>query len=516
MAFPRIPRRWRLRTLMIVVGTCAVGLTAYREYRDRGLLYQILRLRVGNTQARIDAAFGLGLMGSKAWLAVNALTAALDDPDHDVRTQAMYALVRLGSRSSRLLPILAAEIEQHPPMPGLHSEGPLADWFNDPPRGWPLLEGGLRKNDPVEALKLIWPDAALIVRMLRKAMKHPNDSVRNAAREALFAVATWSGPSNPEVAEELIAVLDDDRFDYFHFETRKRAVNALAKLDHAAQARAVERLADDLRDVGSLHDLQDEGSLRPMAASLLLPRLANGADAAVAILRDQVRDHDEIKRAIALILLESFGERGTPAAPTLLQVITERDADRGINPAFPMSWWQSFSAGEANDPSHPRFLELPPVGETSAIALCVRSLRAMGEPVERRSIRELIAVIQDSDQDDLRRRGAIIALGEFGSTAAESALRAASSNDPSREVRDQAVATLRVIAEGRARRRDPPSRRRVSTSTCGRSWTRGCRPPTAHPRNESPPRPSLPPSSRSPRRAPDRDHSGRADFARGR
>jgi HEAT repeat protein len=447
----RIPRRWRLRTLMIVVVICAAGLAAYREYADRGPVYwQLWRLRTGDAWTRSQAAFRIGVLGPRASFAVGALIGALDDPDHDVRTQAMYALVRLGSRSSRMLPVLVAEIEQHPPMPGLCPQMSPTDMFNDPPRGWPLSEGGLSENDPVEALKLTWPDAALIVRRLRKALKDPNDYVRLAAREALFAVATWSGPSSPELAEELIAVVGDYWFnpsnqgfvDHFQFEIRRQAVNALARLDRAAQARAVERLADDLRDVGSLRSIE---------ASLLLPRLANGADAAVAVLRDQVRDDDKIKRAIALILLESFGERAAPAAPTVLQVMTERDADRRISPAFPMGWWDVLSGRGTNDPSLPRFLSPLPVGETSASSLCVRALKAMGEPVERRAIRELIGVLQDPDRDDDRKRGAITALGEFGSEAAEPALRAAM-KDPSRSVRDNASAALRAIVEDRARR----------------------------------------------------------------
>src|SRR5262249_38727675 len=115
MAFPRIPRRWRLRTLMVVVAVCAAGPAGYREYRDRGLFYQILRLRAGPASARIGAAHGLGLMGPRAWLAIDPLTAALDDPDPGVRFQATYALVRLGSRSPRLLPVLVAAIEHAPP-----------------------------------------------------------------------------------------------------------------------------------------------------------------------------------------------------------------------------------------------------------------------------------------------------------------------------------------------------------------------------------------------------------------
>jgi HEAT repeat protein len=90
-------------------------------------------------------------------------------------------------------------------------------------------------------------------------------------------------------------------------------------------------------------------------------------------------------------------------------------------------------------------------GETSVVALCVGALKAMGPGVERQAIRDLAAVLQDSAQDDDRKRAAIAALGEFGPGPAESALRAAL-NDPSRRGRDDARAALRAIAENRGRR----------------------------------------------------------------
>jgi HEAT repeat protein len=401
---------------MIVVAVSSLGLAAYREYADRGLFYQIVRLRAGNTQARADAALTLGLMGPGARVASDALINALHDPDPAVRIQATYALVRLGSRSPRLLPVLVAGIEGDPPPRGPRLS--LTAFFVDPPKGWPLSEGSLRQNDPLEALKLVRPDAALVVPMLRKALKDPNDWVRDAAHEVLFAAATWSGPSSPALAEALIAVLADYRIDprhkdfegYRQFEARKRAVEAIAKLNGAARARAVAQLAGDIRDVGSP---------RSYEAALLLPRLEGGTSAAAAVLRDKVRDDDEVRRFIALVLLVSFGEGAEPAAPALMQVIAERDADRRIHLFLQMGWWNWLIGREAHDPSHRRFINSMQLGQTDAIALSVRALRSMGEAVERRSIRELIALVQDPAQDDVRRHGAIIALGEFGPAAAE-------------------------------------------------------------------------------------------------
>jgi HEAT repeat protein len=401
---------------MIVVAASSLGLAAYREYADRGLFYQIVRLRLGPAPARSEAALTLGLMGPGAWVAGDALIGALNDPDPSVRTEAAYALVRIGSRSPRLLPILVAGIEGTPPPRGFSPLLPLTAFLPDPPKGWPLSDAGLYSNDPIEALKRVRPDAAVIVPMLTRALEDPNDWVRRAAREVLFDVATWSGPSSPALADALVAVLADYRIDprrqegYDQFEARKQAVEALARLDRAAQARAVTQLAGDLRDVGSP---------RSYEAALLLPRLDGGAPAAAAVLRDEVRDDDEVKRIIALVLLVSLGEQAAPAAPALLRVIAERDADRDIHLFLQMSWWNSLIGREAHDPSGRRFINSMQLGSTSAVALSVRALESMSEAVQRRAIRELIAMVREPDLDDVRKRGAIIALGEFGPAAAE-------------------------------------------------------------------------------------------------
>jgi hypothetical protein len=42
MAIPRIPRRWRLQTLMIVVGLFAMGLGAYHDSVKCGAVYLLL------------------------------------------------------------------------------------------------------------------------------------------------------------------------------------------------------------------------------------------------------------------------------------------------------------------------------------------------------------------------------------------------------------------------------------------------------------------------------------------
>ena len=416
MAIPRIPRRWRLRTLMAVVAACAVGLVAYR-YVERWPVYrELLRLRRGSAGDRADAALRIGLLGRRASFAAGALESALGDPDRPVRTNAAYSLVRLGSRSPRLLPILAAQFEDTPrPIPGYHPRAPVTWRFLDPPRGSVVSDGGLYDNDPIDALKMIRPEAAAFVPMLEKALKSPDRWVRAAALEALFAVANWSDPSGRELADALLVVLDEHWRDprtqepdaYGPFWDRQRAVQALARLDRAAQERAVAALARDLRDLGSP---------RSFEAALLLPRLEGGTATAASILRDLARGGDETRCRIAMILLEPIGEAAAPLAPDVMRVITGPGADRKINLRGRLDWWESLVGREG--PGFRRFVEGTARGETTAIAPGVRALRAMGASVERRAIPDLIAMVRQPGGDPGRNRRAIIALGEFGPSAA--------------------------------------------------------------------------------------------------
>ncbi len=432
MAIPRTPRLRRLPTLMIVVAACAVGLGADRSPVDR----LIEQLRAGDARDRAQAALRIGLLGPRAAFAVGALDSALDDPDPQVRANAMYSLVRLGSRSPRLLPILAEQIEATPVPQKWHWRRPVTSGLADPPEGCTLSDGGLNYNDPIDALKLIRPDPTAFVPLLRKALKSPRrpeskvelahagqirfpgeclktreDWVRAVALEALFAVAAWSDPSSPEPAGALLAVLADERFDrqsewpeaLGEFRDRQRVADVLAKLDRTAQARAVAQLARDLRGLGSP---------RSYEAALLLPRLRNGRAVARSILLDFLRDGDHIRRGIAMNLLEPIAE--PVDAPAVLRAITAPGADGMVEQRL-LHWWLWLREYQRRPGTIAKIFR----DDTSLIASGVRALKGLGASVERRSVHDLVAMLQEPNGDPDRRRFVILVLGEFGPGAAE-------------------------------------------------------------------------------------------------
>jgi HEAT repeat protein len=232
--------------------------------------------------------------------------------------------------------------------------------------------------------------------------------VRVVALQALHAMATWSDPSSPELAGALLAAMAVDRFDphtekfaaYDEFHERTQTVDALAKLDRAAQERAVAQLAGDLRDLGSPRSYE--------AAALLL-RLPGGNATLVSILLDTLRDGDDLRRRIAMSMLEPIA--GPAEAPAVFRAIITPGADRNV--ALKLIWWESVR------PSQHGLMLCMMDRDTSLIELGVRELKGMGVSVEQRSIHDLIAIVREPDGNLDRRRSAIIALGEFGPAAAE-------------------------------------------------------------------------------------------------
>jgi HEAT repeats len=423
MAIPRILRRWRLRTVMIVVALCAVGLGAYRFWIERGPVYRLIsQLQSGDAQNRRKAAFRIGLLGPRAAFAKDVLDSALDDPDSYVRSNAMYSLVRLGSRSPRLLPILAEQIENTREPDESYPRWPvIADalGFDEfPPKGLALSDGGLYYDDPVNALKMIRPEAKSFLPLLGKPLKSPARWVREAALEALFAVVNWSDPSSPEVVGALLGVLDDYPLDprvvglvaRGQYADRKRVAEALTRLDRLARERAVTLITADLRNVGSP---------RSFEAAVLLRRFDGGTALVVSILRDRIGGGDQIQRRIAMILFEPFGKDGVSAAPDVLRGITDPGADSKVPLGNRLDWWWDVGRGEAWRGEFRHVSLEAPDGRTSAITLGVRALKAMGSQVKHGAIGELIAIVGEPGADLHRRCCASIALGEFGPDAGE-------------------------------------------------------------------------------------------------
>jgi HEAT repeat protein len=421
MKISRIRMRWTIGTLMVVVALCALGLHARRVMIERAPVYRLIRqLQTGNNQARLQAARDIGRIGPKAAFAEGALTGALKDPDPGVCKDALYALIKIGSKSTSLLHALVAEIATPPTRPT-------------------SMIVGFSREDPVSALKTVRPPASVIVPLLKNALNRSDLMVSRRVYPALREVASWSDPSSPELAAALLEGLADPSFDI-----RLSAAQGLARLDHTAREEAVARLTDDFRNLRSP---------RSCEAVLLLREFVFDAQTALAALLDRIRYGDETSRLIGLFLLSQFGEMATPTVPTLIQVMTERDTDRKVLFHLGSLWWRPDNQG--GRPSQvQRLIDDPKTpNQTSVTAMCVRVLGVIGAAAEQQAIHHLIEVLQGTDED--RTRSAIVALGEFGpkSTEAIPALvevarsrSKSKSSEPSPSDRESGTVSLAAIA----------------------------------------------------------------------
>lgn len=383
MKMPRFRMRWTIRALMIAVAFCAVGLLVRRVILERDPVYRMIQqLRHGELVPRIEAAKQLGTMGPKAVMAEEALNAAWNDPEPRVRKEAMDALARIGSRYADPIRPLVAEIEIPPN-----------------PRSYRLI-GIPGSYDAVESLAAIRPSVAVLGFLLRRAMRSPDHEVRQCAIRLLCKAESWTDPSSPALASALVAGLDDPWFDL-----RKQVAETLSHLDRTARKLAVAKLGDELRN---------PFSPRSFEATLLLRMFEPEARAVVPILLGKMRGGI----LIAAFLLGELGPLAAPAAPELIPIMTRSDADRSIQLSL-RNYWNRPDLSGGGAPELARLIADPNApGRCSLISLSVRAIHGMGEAVEQQTIHNLIAILQGTD-DEVPKRGAAAALGEFGPKAAE-------------------------------------------------------------------------------------------------
>jgi HEAT repeat protein/beta-lactamase regulating signal transducer with metallopeptidase domain len=200
---------------------------------------------------------------------VDALVAALDDPDAEVRRTAAHALARL--RDRRALPGLTAALKDESPDVRRAAAGALGD---------------LRDQQAVDGLI--------------GALKDPEPDVRRAAASALGDLR------DPRAVEPLIAALGDEAAD-----VRRAAASALGDL---RDPRAVAPLLTTLQD--------DNPDVRRFAASAL----GDLRDAsAVPGLIGRLKDADTDVRRFAASALGDLRDRR--AVPALVTALSDENAE---------------------------------------------------------------------------------------------------------------------------------------------------------------------------------------------
>ncbi|HEX5440207.1 MAG TPA: HEAT repeat domain-containing protein, partial [Ktedonobacterales bacterium] len=329
-----------------------------------------------------------------------ALHAALDDEDADVRRMAMWSLGELGD--PRVLNQLL--VEQPSQRPG--SQEPARTIANIGSAAVPPLIAALKDQarpayqrvNAARALGLIEDERT--VEPLIAALRDDDEDVRIAAISALGNL------KYARSEEPLLAALDDPSPD-----VRKRAIGVLATMDDDRAFDAVVRF---------IHESEEgEQGYRSVSGILRAMALHHG-ERALPLLREMALDNDPWRWLMATTALSQLG---TPAVPLLLEMARDPRPDRrhtaitGLKHAYRHS----------PDPRIVDFL-FEAIQENSASSasgqMPYQAALALAECGDPRAVKPLLEILQNSARHLMVRSSMVWWLGELGDERTLEALTA--------------------------------------------------------------------------------------------
>jgi HEAT repeat protein len=319
--------------IVVIASLLIAGRTRTPDFRTMDVVALAHQLATGDTSTRRLAAAAMAQLGAKALPAVEAIGAALNDPDLTVCNSAGIALTKMGPAA----------------VPTLINELSVSD-----------LRG---RRSAAAILGLLGADAAVAVTSLITALHDPDEAVVFNSAQALAKIGAPAVPA-------LIGASRDSEPS-----VRLAAVNALGEMGPAAIAAVAairERLDDDCADVcavaavafvGVLHDdvtllaaaLDDERSfVRQQAVSALgdhgpnaviaadgilgllddsdvdvrcqsaiaLGRIKPMSSIAILALIERLNDPSLAVRQTATEALGNYGRHAQSAAPKLFELLT--------------------------------------------------------------------------------------------------------------------------------------------------------------------------------------------------
>lgn len=276
-----------IRFVDLLRGLASLGRAAFPE-GDGGHFNRLGTARIADQvlQAGVvpEAAYSTALLRSTLDLkdldgaAVPSLTAALQSTDPRVRTQAAWALGRIGPEAQPAVPALAKALQ-----------------------------------DPIESVRLsaavtlglVGPGARPAFQALARGLKDPRENMRARSAEAIFRI----GPEAKQAVPVLKSALDSD-----DLHVRGFATWYLGELGPAAGA-AVPDVARALE--------RDDVGVRALAVRTL-GKIGRGDPAAVAALSESLltRDWEERWRAARVL-----GKMGPAAVPALVAALDDADGN---------------------------------------------------------------------------------------------------------------------------------------------------------------------------------------------
>jgi HEAT repeat protein len=380
--------------------------------------------------------------------AIDALNAALKDPDNPVRWSAAVALGRVGSIAKGAVPALIALAADRAGLIEPDSMIVLTSVWEDHPEGNGMVSVGLWPSRgehrlclaAIQALALIGAEAREAVPTLIAALRDGDPLVRLHAAGAIGRI----GPDARAAVPDLLALLRsrDEAIVYPKHAVAPHnskpvalaAAIAIGKVGPEARAAVPELIAILKRpDNASIH----------AAVLRTLGRVGPAAGAAVPVLIEMMINNNP-PASSGLDGSQILGEIGPAAVPALLEVWRDRGHDTKVRQRAAEALAAiGPKAGEAI----PALLEGLDDRDEEIRTAAAKALGQVGNGAEARvAIPGLIKALQD--KDDLVRRDAAAALGTIGpKTDRVVPALIAAMKDPDQEVRSQSADALEAIGE---------------------------------------------------------------------
>jgi HEAT repeat protein len=297
------PRARRLlagmRPLMVLVACGGVFIWVRTAWEDRDIDHSLLReslraLRSGDVTERLSAALELGQLGATASdVAAPALTAALKDPEAEVRVAAAEGLGRVVSAPAEARAAVWALVD------ALHDGDPaVRAAAADALRAVAIVHRGAKRG-PL--------DAGEALDVLTRLLRDSDARVRTAAIRALGPVGQAAAVGPPRA---LAALLDDPSAD-----VRGAAALAIADFDRGLDRlipRLLRLLEQDGRDPRTVY-WEALNRIKPAAIT----------PAIVPALAETLLSRDRDVRCLSITFLAELGPLAQAIVPALIRTMNE-------------------------------------------------------------------------------------------------------------------------------------------------------------------------------------------------
>jgi HEAT repeat protein/lysophospholipase L1-like esterase len=268
------------RELRSVLGPAGLG--------TRAIPGLVAALGSTNPRARTQAAWALGRIGPAASAAVTALGRALEDPSESVRMSAAVALGRIGPEAGSAFPTLAKGLEDARENVRARSAEAIFRIGPEAERAVPVLRTALRSEDLYVRGFAVWylgelgPSALAAVPDVAVTIERDDGGVRTLAARTLRKIGSGDRAAVVALGEALL----DQRWD-----ERWRAGRVLGKMG-AGAVPALPALVAALADANELVRGEAAAALGRMgpAASAAAPALVQARSDAVPEVRAAAAD----------------------------------------------------------------------------------------------------------------------------------------------------------------------------------------------------------------------------------